>query len=204
MKQLLIHKNTSKLGFTFIELIIVVVIIVILAAMAQPNIHHGSRAFARQKKCFANQRLILGALEMYNMDNNTMMETALPGGDFEYHEYLLIRDGYLGLIEPPESDCSYGFIDIVGTGSVFCKKHGTTEFKEYEKPIIPEYDQTQEKPFTYAYKEIKEKLKKEKEYKERIESVKKTLVSPITLGLLTIIVVGFSIIGVGKKKGKTT
>ena len=85
----------NKNGFSLLELIIVIAIIAVLAAMAQPTGSGRSRGRSRQKACFSNQRVLQGAIEMYNMDNNVMLETALPGGDFGDIETLLIREKYM-------------------------------------------------------------------------------------------------------------
>ena len=57
------------------------IIVNVLINMATPNIHP-ARYSARLKACFSNQRVILGAIEMYNMDNKIPIETALPGEAF--------------------------------------------------------------------------------------------------------------------------
>ena len=114
---------------------------------------------ARLKECLSNIRVLTGAIEMYNMDNATMLDTALPGGDYEEVEKLLIKGRYLkSNIGYTDEGCSYGFINILATGSVFCKKHGTVEKSvegEFDKPELPEYDTSLEKPFSKEYEEIR-------------------------------------------------
>jgi prepilin-type N-terminal cleavage/methylation domain-containing protein len=64
----------NRKGFTLIELMIVIAIIGILAAMAIPNFKK-AREQAREKACYSNIRVLLGAIEMYNMDHSVMMDS---------------------------------------------------------------------------------------------------------------------------------
>ena len=200
-----IYKNNKKNGFTLIELTIVIIILVILAGMSQPTGSRGGRASSRQKACFSNQRVLQGAIEMYNMDCSVMMQTALPNGDFGDHEELLVREKYLkDFLTLPEEDCAYGFIDMDGDGKVFCKKHGTTATKDMDKPIIPEYDKSLEKPFSYTYIETKKRIQREKKYREMLEFSKQVLLSPPFLIFAIIFIIIFTLLIGDKKKKKTT
>ena len=192
----------NKNGFSLLELIIVIAIIAVLAAMAQPTGSGRSRGRYRQKACFSNQRVLQGAIEMYNMDNNVMLETALPGGDFGDIETLLIREKYMkDYLEPPEEKCSYGFINITKDGSVFCKYHGTID-SSYESPIIPEYDKSLEKPFSYSYNENKIRIKREREYKKFLDISGQVVKSPPFLIFAVIFIIIFTLMIGGKNKKK--
>ncbi len=192
----------NKDGFTLIELIIVIAILAVLAAMAQPTGSGRSRGRSRQRACFSNQRVLQGAIEMYNMDNNVMLETALPGGDFGDIETLLVREKYLkDYLEPPEEDCSYGFINITKDGSVFCKYHGTID-SSYVSPIIPEYDKNLEKPFSFNYKETKIRIKREREYKKFLDITGQIVKSPPFLIFAVIFIIIFTLMIGGKNKKK--
>ncbi|MDD3148477.1 MAG: hypothetical protein PHD82_14385, partial [Candidatus Riflebacteria bacterium] len=99
-------------------------LLVIAATIALPNFKI-AREQARTKACFANQRVILGAVEMYNMDNQVML-TELKDADTR-NGGLLVSKGYLktGVISP-EPDCSYHSIgDLSGTGLITCTRHGS-------------------------------------------------------------------------------
>ena len=112
----------SRKGFTLIELMIVIAIIGILAAIAIPNFRK-ARQQARQKACFANQRVIMGAIEMYNMDNNTMMDSYDAAG-----ETSLITGKYLkSKVVPAEADCAITGANLTKEGTVECNNHGTPE-----------------------------------------------------------------------------
>ncbi len=202
MNQVKMFKNNEKNAFTLIELITVIAIIAVLAAMSQPNIHHGNRALARQKACFSNQRVLQGAIEMYNMDVPQIIHTALPNGDFGDLEELLVREKYLkNYLELPEEDCAYGVIDLDGSGgNVFCKRHGTTATKDDEHPIIPDYDKSLEKPFSYAYLETKKRIQREKEYRKMLEITKAIVSSPPFIIIVLIFIIIYSLTGRKKKK----
>ena len=90
----------------------------ILAAAAVPNFK-AARGSAREKACFSNQRVLTGAVEMYNMDHSTMMSTLdIP---------TLVKEGYLKAApSKPEPDCDYfSKGDLATDGCIFCKKHGS-------------------------------------------------------------------------------
>ena len=118
----------NRKGFTLIELMIVIAIIGILAAIAIPNFRK-AREQAREKACYANMRVILGAVEMYNMDNTTMM-TELKDADAATAGGALVKGKYLkSPVNKPEKDCAYSGKGIDGTGLIECKIHGTIEEK---------------------------------------------------------------------------
>ena len=78
---------------------------------------------ARQKACEANRRVLLGSIEMYNMDNVEMIETYTDETQLNLKRYL--RDGER-LYCPSGGEYSHhgnSFTD--GTAEVACSEHGT-------------------------------------------------------------------------------
>lgn len=97
-------------------------------AVAIPNFRK-AREQARHKACYANMRVLMGAVEMYNMDHteNEMIHVLT-----EREIDLLVQGKYLkSEISRPEQDCTYGTVgDLTGTGIVCCSVHGTVESEE--------------------------------------------------------------------------
>lgn len=93
------------------------------AALAIPNFRK-ARQQARQKACFANQRVLMGAIEMYNMDHDTMITT------IDENTMRLLEEGsYLkGKMQMAEKDCYFGATGPLDkNGVVICAIHGTPE-----------------------------------------------------------------------------
>ncbi len=115
----------KTLANVFAFLIILGFIALIIIIIPSPS--RMSRGRAREKFCYANMRVILGAVEMYNMDHNDMIET-LQDKDATSPEGLLVQGKYLrNPINRPEEECYYSGYDLSGSGHIVCDKHGTVE-----------------------------------------------------------------------------
>lgn len=120
-------KYNRNNGFTIWEFLIVIGIIVILAAMAVPTSRHGNTS-AREKMCFSNQRVLQGAVELYNMD----VETKMRELDDEAQK-ILIEGKYIKAKEPwvcPETSRGgkyYSIGDLTEDGFIYCSYHGNTK-----------------------------------------------------------------------------
>ncbi len=87
-----------------------------------------AREQARCKACFANMRVMLGALEMYNMDHAQMMDRDPKTLVIDIPR--LVKEQYLKTeIQKPSTGCEYygGPDSLTGTGNIFCALHGYAE-----------------------------------------------------------------------------
>ncbi|GAB4275931.1 MAG: hypothetical protein Kow0029_17430 [Candidatus Rifleibacteriota bacterium] len=110
----------SGKGFRLAELMIVFAIVGMLFTMAIPNFRK-AREQARDKACYANIRVIQGAVEMYNLDHQQMMKNL----DLN----ALLRGGYIkSMPTKPEPGCRYenrGSLD--SNGKIVCRLHGAVD-----------------------------------------------------------------------------
>jgi len=116
-------KNRQRKGFTLIELMIVISIIGVLAAIAIPNFRQ-ARFKSNQRACYANQKTILGALEMYNLDTGENL-TVNNGENLD----KLKNERYLQAV-PMDPGCkSKGAANYNSdaVGNVWCLMHGSIE-----------------------------------------------------------------------------
>lgn len=98
--------------------------------MEIPRYGHG-RGNALQKQCFRNQRVITGAIEMYNMDNKEMIT------DFNPETYdLLLKGKYLKENWKDECECEFHTKgDLTYDGFIYCENHGSENKKIEGKNI---------------------------------------------------------------------
>ena len=184
------------------NIILIAIILINILALENPSFaYRAQRASARQKSCFSNQRVLLGAIEMYYMDHNSFFQTYLPGGDFEELQNLLIKEKYLkSFIEGPEFDCSYGFIVKDSEKfdyDIFCKRHGTTATIDMDNPIIPSYNVYMEKPFSGPYQAKINAKRREIAISHFLNNY------VLTFPTLVLIIFGITVAsGVGKKNKK--
>ncbi|MBP7632650.1 VWA domain-containing protein [Candidatus Ozemobacteraceae bacterium] len=93
------------------------------AAVLVPNFRK-AREQAREKACYANMRVLLGAVEMYNMDQPSMLRMI----DDQVIDGLQQSNYLKGGINRPESGCAYlSSGDITSGGVIYCALHGTIE-----------------------------------------------------------------------------
>lgn len=181
-------------------LIIFLIILISFFFLENPLFAKKIRPNVRLKSCQYNIREIVGAIEMYYMDNTEIIQTALPGGDFEDLENMLIHGKYLKEhIEGPEDDCSYGYIRFIKDYEyvVFCKRHGTLETKDEYSPILPKYNKSDEKPFSKAYLSKKAAKERSKAFSSFLNDY---VFSPISIIIYFLLLIFFSILPNKKKK----
>lgn len=132
-KVLLLEDNAAKpkgISFTRIGLgLLGVFFMLMFIGLLIPNMGRSRyrRPQAREKACYANMRVILGALEMYNMDHTEMVDS-INDADVTREDGFLIRGHYLKApVNRPESGCFYSGRNLNGTGRIECAEHGTVE-----------------------------------------------------------------------------
>lgn len=91
--------------------------------------------YARGKACFANQRVIYGAVEMYNMDHNKACSNLIDS-DVTDSSGTIVSGGYLkGPVTRPDANCEYrSYGNLATNGIVYCTYHGTIH--EYQEALI--------------------------------------------------------------------
>lgn len=83
------------------------------------------KADARKKACFANQRVLLGAVEMYNMDHPEMIHAITH--EMTGETGMLVTEKYLKTgLQSPEPECQYSSEgDLAQDGKIKCSFHGS-------------------------------------------------------------------------------
>jgi competence protein ComGC len=119
-----------KAGPTLIEFFIGLAIIGILAAIAIPN-RSRRHGHPRMKACFANQRVLAGAIEMYNMDRNEMIHNLNEDVIDLLVESKYLKAKVVCYDSPPGKYFSTG--DLAQDGLISCTRHGNPE-----NPINPD------------------------------------------------------------------
>ena len=104
-----------------------------------------SRPQARYKACLSNQRVIVNAIEMYNMDHPESLDKY-----DEETEQMLINEHYLkSKMQKYELKCSY---KMFTNGEIYCEYHGGID-PEKIKPC-PEFAEELEGFLRYRRKEL--------------------------------------------------
>lgn len=118
------NKLRRRKGFTLIELMIVISIIGVLAAIAIPNFRT-ARQKSNQRACYANQKTILGALEMYNLDTGEQI-TITQGSNLADK---LVKGKYLQSLPKDPGCAAQGEknYNSDADGLIWCTYHGTIE-----------------------------------------------------------------------------
>ena len=203
------YKNTYKKGFNLLELFIVILMVWLIATQVKPNHFRRVDPFEKSmKKCFYNQKILNSAIELYNMDSSVMLDKAFPGPEADNIIKLLENKHYLkDFNQSVDKNCSYGFVDLLGYGSVFCVLHGTIESDSDKGAVFPEPNiLSDDKPYISEYKNLKDNMLSEsRKLKKRMQNsiALSDLIfdSPLLPGsLLVIVIIGVVVYSINKKK----
>ncbi len=87
------------------------------------------------RSCMANQRVLRGAIEMYNMDHTNTLK-GIKKDDYMSKAGLLLEGKYLKEpLEMPDKNCLLIYrTDKNNEFEIYCKKHGSVENPIPEKP----------------------------------------------------------------------
>ena len=100
---------------------IIGVIVTVLIAPVPRFSKHGHSRISRDKTCYSNIRVIQGAVEMYNMDHETMISSL---SDSETLKPTILK-GYLRPVTHHEPMCYYKGLDLEkGDVGIYCEYHG--------------------------------------------------------------------------------
>jgi competence protein ComGC len=122
----------KKFAFGWIELFIVAVISLFFASISTPKFR-SARERANTRACYANQKTVVGAIEMYNLDRKPEKATKNPietTDDLHKHYQTLKSGGYLQSIpdDPGFGKGSSGNYLLTNSGNgITCKTHGSIQ-----------------------------------------------------------------------------
>ena len=153
-------------------------LVIILSFFNVPSVF-ARREFSRVKACYSNIRVILGAIEMYNMDHDVMMTECN-----EYNLHLLCDEGYLKQMPTkPTEKCEYlSDSDLTSTGVIYCKYHGSIEYDEKKHIGVPPSSEYLADENRIRFNRIMNQL------------------TPVFVVLGVVFIIGFAIIPTKKKK----
>lgn len=127
------NKNKSKKKYfvTLIEACIIFFVSVAIATTEIPTSGFRGKRRSYQDRCFGYQRVITGAIEMYNMDHNEMIKDYNP----EVYD-LLRKENYLKGDLADETECEFLVEgNLTGDGFIYCLNHGSIDRKKEGKDI---------------------------------------------------------------------
>ncbi len=176
------NKYKENKGFSFLELVVIIVIAIILAALPIPNFKR-SEGNDYRRHCASNVRVIIDAVEMYNMDAYNGMSSL----DLE----ILVEKGYLKTrISVPTKECKYcslGDLSKKDKGTIYCECHGDS-IGVMIKPGMKFDDYSFERKLFIEEQERKKAEEEDKKNKEQKEvKIQQTILVLFWLGVVVLI-----------------
>lgn len=124
------NSDEKKSKFSLIDILLLFGIILVSAMIYTDKSTIGKRnnpTYAKEKACYANMRMILGAVEIYNSENEKTI-TDLSDSDATSEEGVLVKGNYLkSAISRPTEQCHYSGNNLTTGGQIVCREHGTAE-----------------------------------------------------------------------------
>ena len=120
-------------------LLIIGVIAITGMAIYKKNREAKEKEIAIALACASNQRVMLGAVEMYNMDHSDMMQELNINELLKPYKSKYSKQSFPYLKSDPSNNkfgCEYTSQgDLTRDGNIICKKHGTVEeiMKKYRR-----------------------------------------------------------------------
>ena len=91
----------------------------------------------RGNACLSNQKVIMAALDLYNMEHPKLPIRKFSDADVTDHSGRLVAGKYIKtVVSRPEVNCEYCYYGSTDNGLVYCKVHGT--IPEYQEAIAKE------------------------------------------------------------------
>lgn len=109
--------------------------LVILLYPPEYGLHGGPDLRRDERQCFSNQRSLLMALEMYNMDQKKMINELNEKviDTLEKEKYLKPKITY-----PKSGKCKYlNHGDLTEKGTIYCEYHGSADYKSNKTNGVP-------------------------------------------------------------------
>ena len=130
-----------------------VLIILFFIAIIACNPAFARRVVARDKACFSNQRVLQGALEMYNMDHEEMLHEMNDDVIELLKKEKYIKGEHIYCPEKNKPGYYRNNRDLCEDGVIYCEYHGSCDRDNDGKQIVPPCREVLEAQRTREYRQ---------------------------------------------------